>query len=335
MNNIDKKNRPNKELLRAIEGLKHAYADNHILGPYGSDLALVEYQRCLNWFQERVPGHSPQNIHLHIPALLDIMAKIKKKEATHSEELEELARNLVSEFFAFPQENFKNTSISDDFDLKEDTPAPTAEVDQDKLQEHIDKRIILNAIVHGGAVNCWKTIHMLAEGKLKKIDPELSDLYSDFTAISSMMMWQSPPLPDLPDDTMRAFLTSQDVKQGQNQVSFEGEEPQVAAQATCFPVLLHELIKGILDLVSLYGIDQSLSADEQQYIMNQADKHWDERWYYLFGPGIWDILMDNEQPNSQSIAEMMQALSTTKYPSLVTYLQNSLDDARDAAPDEA
>jgi len=173
---------------------------------------------------------------------------------------------------------------------------------------------------------------MLADEHLNKIDPELSGLYSDFTAISSMMMWQSPPLPDLPDDKIRAFLTSQNIKQGQNKVSFQKDEPYISAEATCFPVLLHELVKGVLDLVSLYGIDQSLSADEQQYIMNQADKHWDERWYYLFGPGIWDILMENEQPNSTSIAEMMQSVSTTKYSSIVTYLQNSLDDARDDAP---
>lgn len=331
MNNIEKTNLPNKELWRAIEGSQHAYGENHILGPYGADLAEIEYRRCLEWFQDRAPGESPQNIHLHIPALLDLMTKIKEEEATHSEELEELARNLISEFFGFPQEHFQNTNITDDIDLQEDTPAPSGDLDHKKLQEHIDKRIILNAIVHGGAVNCWKTIHILAQEQLEAISPGLSDLYSDFTAISSMMMWQSPPLPDLPDAQQRAFLTAQDIKQGQNQISFDGDDPQIAAQAPCFPVLLHELIKGILDLVSLYGISQDLSEQEQQYIMNQADKHWDERWYYLFGPGIWDILMDNEQPSPQAIAEMMQAISTTKYSSIVTYLQNSLDDARNSA----
>lgn len=329
MNNIDNQNLPNKELWAAIESLQHVYADNHILGPYGAQLAEIEYRRCLQWFQERFPNQSPGNIHIHIPALLDVMAKIKRKEATHQEELEELARETISEFFGFPQEHFSQASIDDTFELDPDTPEPQEEIDQEKLLEHVNKRILLNVIVHGGAVNCWKTIHILVQGALDQIDPELRELYSDFTSLSSMLMWQSPPLPDLPDDRQRAFLTAQNVKQGQNQVSFDQDEPQVAAQATCFPVLLHELIKGVLDLVSLYGLDQSLSAQEQQYIMNQADKHWDERWYYLFGPGLWDILMENEQPKASALGEMMQAISTTKYPSLVTYFQNALDDAAD------
>ena len=168
-----------------------------------------------------------------------------------------------------------------------------------------------------------------------QIDPDISDLYSDFTSLSSMMMWQTPPLPDLPDERQRAFLTAQNVKQGQNQVLFDDEDPQVSAQATCFPVLLHELIKGVLDLVSLYSLDQSLSAAEQQYIMNQADKHWDERWYYLFGPGLWDILMGEEQPKSTSIAELMRELALADYPGLVTYFQNKIEDAKDRAADEA
>jgi hypothetical protein len=328
MNNIKRTNLPNEELKRAIELQKHTYAGNHILGPYGMDLATIEYKRCLEWFQNQAPGQAPQNIHIHIPVLLDVMAQIKLKEDTHQTELEQLARNLIADFFEFPEENFQNTSINESFELQDDTPEPKTEVDQDKLQVHVDKRIILNAIVHGGAVNCWKTIHLLAEEELNEIDPELNSLYSKLTSLSSMMMWQTPPLPDMPDDRQRAFLTAQSVKQGQNQVIFDEDEPQVAAQATCFPVLLHELIKGILDLISLYGIDQSLSADEQQYIMNQADSHWDERWYYLFGPGLWDILMENEQPNSIAIGEMMQDISTTKYSSIVTYFQNSLEDAR-------
>jgi len=63
MNNIDKSNRPNKELIRAIEGQEHAYADNHILGPYGLDLALVEYQRSF----ELVPREGAWNLSPEYP----------------------------------------------------------------------------------------------------------------------------------------------------------------------------------------------------------------------------------------------------------------------------
>lgn len=331
MNNIEKINLPNQELWAAIESQQHAYAGNHILGIYGTELAETEYRRCLQWFQERFPDQSPGDVHRHIPALLNLMSNIKQKEEEHRDELEELAREMISEFFGIPEQHFSKASIDDSFELQDDTPVPGAEIDPNKLLEHVNKRILLNAIVHGGAVNCWKTIHILAKGHLDQIDPALAELYSDFTSLSSMMMWQSPPLPDLPDAQRKEILGTQNIKQGQNQVSFENDEAEIAAQATCFPVLLHELIKGVLDLVSLHGLDQSLTEDEQQYIMNQADKHWDERWYYLFGPGLWDILMEQKGPKSKEIAELQRDLSLETYPKLVAYFQNQIEDAKDRA----
>lgn len=316
---------PNKDLWNAIENKAYVYSQNKVIGEHGSALAEIEYKRCLSYFENTFPN-KPQLNEL-MPLAMDRFLKIEKKENSIKSQLESIARKLVSDFFNFPEENFSNTSINKNFVLKKDTNSPQKKVDEEKLKPHVNKRIILNSLVHGGAINCWKAIHLLAKEQLDDIDAELSQLYSEYTALISMLFWQNPPPPELSLQHKKKMLSSPGVKQGQNQVEFDGDEPNISAQASCFPVLIHELVKGVLDLVILHGLDENLSKEEQQYIMFKADDHFDEYWYYLLGPGLWIILMEKEEPDSDMIPELIQALAKKKYNSIVKYFLPNLEHA--------
>jgi len=73
----------------------------------------------------------------------------------------------------------------------------------------------------------------------------------------------------------------------------EGDEiPVVVAKAWIFPLLVHELIKGTLELSAINWADGHLDFEEQAEVIKRADTVEGEIWGMRLGPGMWEKFLD-------------------------------------------
>lgn len=326
MKNIPQHKAPNYLLLKAIQNQEHPYGSSPILGPWGPKLAELEYQRVVEFHDQYGGAFNPPVMALHT---MHLLKEIQELEAPIKEELEELAEFIVREFLGATEEDISLQGTLD-VDIKPQlSDERPVDVDPEKLQEHVQKRIILNATVHGAAVHIWKSLHFLLEERLEELSPGLFGMYNRYIADSSALTWQTPPVDKATFRMALEMGSVFNVAQGQNQVDVPEEGiPEVQATASIFPTMIHELIKGILDVVILYGIDGELTEDELEWVYQQADSHEDELWYYLLGPGLWQVIVENYVENSMGIPEVLQEMSVTSYP----VIENELNKAINAYP---
>jgi hypothetical protein len=178
-----------------------------------------------------------------------------QKEARHKRELEQLAIKLVSEEYGVPQdavdfeakitghpqlggEEIRKTGLK----MRKGDKRPPQGKTAEELKPNVTKRRLMNAMMHGAARKGQNLFHM-ASDDLRRIDPSLAQDYSKLMAGNDFMYWA------LSDDTI-AQESESGVHAGQVKVSLAGPKPKIIAQGMTFPFLLHELTKGVLELIS-------------------------------------------------------------------------------------
>jgi hypothetical protein len=102
-------------------------------------------------------------------------------------------------------------------------------------------------------------------------------------SVNDALYWQ------LPDETMKAMGQAGAIA-GREDVDRQTDPPTVKARAVNFPVLIHELIKGTLELVALHGRKRDEEGNEEDFtdIENSEDTLEKEMWDLRLGPAIWD-----------------------------------------------
>ena len=82
---------------------------------------------------------------------------------------------------------------------------------------------------------------------------------------------------------------------------------KIVAEAEIFPILLHESIRGFLEMFAAYGLPPS--KKESAYVMSKADFLNAEPWDMRMGPAIWDFLMDKFQnPSNERLPLLLTTL---------------------------
>jgi hypothetical protein len=261
--------------------------------------------------------------------LWGIYAEISRLEAGYEEYLEELAIDIVCSIYpGCDLSMFRRVEIRGDTALIEDQLVPAVEMDLEdepvdpydffRLPEHIrdeiEKRITMNMLIHGASIHQKLTLFFLAQSELGKIHPELVDLYNESVLLSDLM-YLLVEVSDLSGDATAAYAG------GFNEISFDGDEPQVTAVALNFPMLLHELSKGMLEILAMHGIND-IPEDELREILKWADRYECEIPLYRVGPPIWrrfiadirpgklpETLMEVAMADPDEVHEMLERLT--------------------------
>jgi hypothetical protein len=69
----------------------------------------------------------------------------------------------------------------------------------------------------------------------------------------------------------------------------------IYAQAMVFPVLIHELVKGVMELISAHGLPKEKRIGE--YVINKADFLAAEPWDMRLGPSLWGRFTSMIEPD--------------------------------------
>jgi len=255
---------------------------------------------------------------------------ISLAEREYISELEDLVEVIVRDLYPIvnqenividarigkPNQGFKSQDDDDEIEL----PAPP------KIQKK--RRRIINAITQGASVKGTFSFLIFKE-YLDSIDKSLLEnykeimelvfgIYNDPNAIAMMLAM---------------VANNQNQKGGESDVEVDRVEDDevitIKAWGSNFPMLLHETVKGLYELISLYGF----TADKESNIavVRDVDRLENEPEDLKMGPIIYDALskLYNESPFNDPrvreyfFSEIFQQLDDEEF---ISFIENTIND---------
>jgi hypothetical protein len=156
--------------------------------------------------------------------------------------------------------------------------------DMVNANKEVYKRRFLNAMTQGAAKKCSHMFHMV-DDELTDIEPRLANRYAKMMAAADYMYYVIPKM-------------EKGVNGGVVRVQFptaSNPKAVIYAQAMVFPVLIHELVKGVMELLSAHGLPKDKKTGE--FVINQADFLAAEPWDMRMGPGLWGRFTNAIEPD--------------------------------------
>lgn len=320
------KHLPHKTYIKKLDSRMFSLDFNKVFSYKPEALAIKEYKRCLDLFQQRNPGISPMEGAMRIAG---VQAIIEKNESPHKKQLEELAINTIKDIYQVPDyvdmKAFINPNLS--LDTEQDHSAePFLDLtleQKNKMRDEIQKRVILNGLVHGSSMHVWKGIYHLVADELDKINPQLKELYNYYTSTLGMTIWLMNP-----DLFQSEIENGTHITQGFNKLEFDRQKGfggKVQSQGINFAVLLHELNKGVMDWLISAGIPKDYTADELRYYYSKSDHYSLEVYHYTLSPSLWSGLLDVLQLDSSELPKIISQLTKLSYLELVDLFRSIID----------
>lgn len=139
------------------------------------------------------------------------------------------------------------------------------------------KRRFINSLIQGAA---FKGGHMfvLVSDELDRLSPGLAEKYGMNQALMEHLYWVYPDMENL--------AGSGGGQLGQSEVDEETDPPTVVARAATFPLLVHELVKGVYEIFGTYGAPDDPRQSEM--VIGAEDTLPGEIWDSRLGPVFWE-----------------------------------------------
>jgi hypothetical protein len=177
----------------------------------------------------------------------------------------------------------QNNQNIDPVDVEKELMTRTDKVNLEKA-----KRRLINGIIQGVSKKGHYMYHMVTD-KLRDITGS-DDLINDYSTLMSgndTLFWQ------LSDEVMLGIASGEmggggGGAAGKEKVDMNTTPPTIYVEGINFPVLIHECLKGIVELTAIYG--QPQDAETFQEVESSEDTMIGELWDQRLGPVIWSIL---------------------------------------------
>jgi hypothetical protein len=118
----------------------------------------------------------------------------------------------------------------------------------------------------------------MAKNEINNINPRLMDLFTTTQALMEHAYWLYPD--------MEGMAGGGGGQMGQSEVDEETDPPTVKAKAMTFPLLVHELVKGVYEVFGTHGLPDD--PKQQEMVLNAEDTLPAEIWDSRLGPIFWE-----------------------------------------------
>jgi hypothetical protein len=250
--------------------------------------------------------------------LQDIIDKCKEIESNFKTTLENICYNYVIDLFQVP-----NGLVAFDCKLVDKVNSDKAQIknketidfdnikQRTRLHDAVYKRRLINAIITGGASRLSQINKQLI-GELYELSPELPLLYKQIQTLNEYLLFTKNNM----------GMSEKNKKQSGISILTIGNETtknKIMVEGEIFPILLHESIRGFLEMFAAYGLPSS--KKECAYVMSKADFLDAEPWDMRLGPLLWDYLTSVfKYPKSQELPMILTILfsqTTEKFNSIM------------------
>jgi hypothetical protein len=238
-----------------------------------------------------IQGNNPLN--QLMMTVMQSMQQIIGIQMRNKEELEQLAIKLVKEEMGIPEGamQFKAELVMQPMGAAEGMQSEPELPSEEEVEEFMgdmenfnlerSKRRFINSLIQGAA---FKGGHMyvLVSRELNEMDPRLLNLYGVSQALMEHAYWIFPD--------MEGMAGGGGGQMGQSEVDEETDPPTVKAKAVTFPLLVHELVKGVYEIFGTHGLPDD--PKQQEMILNAEDTLPSEIWDSRLGPIFWEKFME-------------------------------------------
>jgi hypothetical protein len=237
-----------------------------------------------------------QGLNQYMGEMMESVYKIVELETPHREQLEELGINLVKKEMGIPEGVIQfdakiigfDSVETDDFNMdKPKEPQDSVNIEQQEINDESDifklecaKRRCINAIIQGASKRGHYMYHYVEQEIIDIVDnSSVIGMYGKMMSVNDALYWH------LPDNSLEMMAAEGSIA-GKEEVDRTTEPPTIKVRAINFPALIHELIKGILELFSHQGEPED--KDLFVKVMQQEDLLHKEMWDLRLGPSMWD-----------------------------------------------
>lgn len=242
-------------------------------------------------------------------ALSKLIKKCQELEAPIKENLEKIAYNYIISLFDLPEDTIELsialTEEIGDMQMGVRVKSEDSHFDFDtvkhkkSLNDEINKRRLLNAIMTGGAMRISSNIKSYI-ADIYDLEPKLPDLYRKILALNDYLLFTNNE--EMVSDNNKNQLGLSNIIIGNQQT-----KSVVKIEAVIFPILIYEEVRAFLELAAAHGLPSSKS--EANYVMTKADYLQAEPWDMRFGPALWDYIMTNNDIENNLIPYVFMKLS--------------------------
>jgi hypothetical protein len=217
---------------------------------------------------------------------------IMQIESRHKEELENLAVEASLDEIQMPSDWFEINAVLGPFDAPEfnmgggEPPKVSVGPEMDVTME-MHKRNLINAIIQGTA----KKGHYIFQKpeikeRLDEIDPRLYPAYLGLMTINDFMYFSMEQMIEMMSQTANGISGAVKLESTENSDDDGDGAPdtQINAFGLIFPILCHEVIKGLEEAKGRYGFPED--AEVRQVVQQQTDTLPMEAWTLRIGPQI-------------------------------------------------
>ena len=249
-----------------------------------------------------VENIDPQTFMSLQPMLMQAAQRILQIESQNKEVLENLAVELVVSEMGIPEGDLQFDAKLEKPNMsgmqqkpkekkkKKEPEFPNFEMEDEaakrlqKLDLEKQKRRFINSLIQGSAKKAHYMYHLVNE-KLNDVNPDLVGLYSIVMSVNDLMYWVMPDM-----EGMIGGGGAEQAMAGKEELDLKTDPPTIKAKGLMFPILVHELYKGVMEYVSAHGLPSD--PDMAQEVIGMEDTLPAEVWDLRLGPVIWEKFLE-------------------------------------------
>jgi hypothetical protein len=217
-----------------------------------------------------------------------LLGEIIQAEDGYRDELEMVAAQMVTD--AYPIIDYANIKIDGkivgmgDLDIPQGGGGEVS-IDNTPPEAEKAKRRIINGITQGASIR-GAFGFMLFREYLDQLSPELVEKYNEILKLAFGIYDDENAIAMM----LAALAQGQKMQGGESEMEYDEENEQfvIKARAICFPMLVHEIVKGLYEIVGTEGF--GADKEKNQAIVGAVDKLSNEPNDLRFGKFFYDAI---------------------------------------------
>jgi hypothetical protein len=217
-----------------------------------------------------------------------LLGEIIQAEDGYRDELEMVAAQMVTD--AYPIIDYANIKIDGkivglgDLDIPQGGGGEVS-IDNTPPEAEKAKRRIINGITQGASIR-GAFGFMLFKEYLDQLSPELVEKYNEILKLAFGIYDDENAIAMM----LAALAQGQKMQGGESEMEYDEENEQfvIKARAICFPMLVHEIVKGLYEIVGTEGF--GADKEKNQAIVGAVDKLSNEPNDLRFGKFFYDAI---------------------------------------------